>query len=204
MLIGPVEEDAGSWNALVYASNYNRLTAGAALAKCDAKSGSLIITWASDKFVQGTGNQGGVPLFAIATAGSLLVARSANVVSPSTAVTTATPAGMTVTQTVTPTLLTDSHRRDNANGSHSDHHDDDDASCVVNIADDDSVCFQRRNFGSTDKQRIERHQRLGLADRHASAKLAWTNAAGLISEYAAQACVCIACESGDLATDRCV
>lgn len=97
IVVGPVEIDTGTWNALIFASSYNRLAAGASLVACDASAGTLQVVWTSVKFVQGTGNQGGVPLLALGAIGALFVARTNNVTQPYTSTVNNGPTSMTQT-----------------------------------------------------------------------------------------------------------
>lgn len=97
IVIGPVESDSGMWNALLFANSYNRLSAGASIVMCDPSAGSLQVAWASEKFVQGTANQGGISLLALGAAGTLLAARTFTTTAATTSTVTTLPTTSTQT-----------------------------------------------------------------------------------------------------------
>jgi hypothetical protein len=104
IIVGPLENDSGIWNAFVYENGYTRLTAGAFLVTCEESK--LSVSWASSHLVQGRWQQGGIPLLPIGLLATYFIGHSGSVAGPFTLSTNHGPQQTTGNQNVGGTIST--------------------------------------------------------------------------------------------------
>lgn len=120
IVVGPVENDTGNSNYVVYLHGYTKLTATVAMAGCEptaqpkktpsgivpiaaAPAGNLQTEWSSRDLVGGDGKQGGISLLPLAVAGALFAYHIPTITQPPTVTTTNNPANNPQVATTTGT-----------------------------------------------------------------------------------------------------